>query len=165
VDDEASLALAFGAIGTRLSFLLLTQVLPKLLGAIVLVSLGIVVTSFVFDFEATTTSQMLRTAAFTIGIGLLFFVLVPGIFKSIFGREFLIGALRCDVSADSVSDADGEIRVTTLPPPAGHRLFGVRHFIYSYPECVGAIVDWIVRHKIKNPSAPAVKRETEEDWA
>jgi hypothetical protein len=88
----------------------------------------------------------------------LLFLVLPGAFKSAFGREFLIGAMRCEIAADSVPDASEGIEIITLPPldkaksnskrrvkdkvtPSSK----LRHKIYNHPECVNEIGRWFRR--------------------
>jgi len=135
VDDEASLTLAAGSIGSRLSSLVLFIVIPGvyLFGVAALALLdwsGIWRTEFLFI-------GVLYGCAF-VALACLF---LPGMCKSAFGREFLITAFVCETVADSAPDTSARLDSVTLSPvEAGHRL---RHCIYEHPKCVDVIVRWV----------------------
>jgi pimeloyl-ACP methyl ester carboxylesterase len=107
VDDEASLSLAAGAIGSRLSYLVLVGVIP----AIGYISLLVMSASF------SDTLFVYLGAAFSAPMLLV----LPGVFKSVFGREFLVNALACDIAVDSVPDKSGQVEVITLRPVEAER--------------------------------------------
>jgi hypothetical protein len=60
------------------------------------------------------------------------------LFKSVFGKEFVIGAMRCEIAADSVPDTSGPIDAITLAPDIDTS----RHGIYRHPQSVSEIVGW-----------------------
>lgn len=110
VDDEASLSLAAGLIGSRLSFLTLVGVIPAMyVAALVFGGLG----EAVDDPELQAWMGLLMIGSF---FGALIFFFVPGAFKSFFGREFLVHAMTCDIAADSVPDTLGQVEAITLRP-------------------------------------------------
>src|SRR5215813_3506228 len=104
-------------------------------------------------------------------LGALIFFFVPGVFKSFFGREFLVNALVCDISVDSAPDTVGQVEVITLRPvevvrknfsiptdpqrleeipnfmgmPFSKSSWPLRHAIYKPPDCVDEIVRWLRR--------------------
>jgi hypothetical protein len=69
---------------------------------------------------------------------------------SVFGREFLVRALVCNIASDSVPDTTYRIQAVTLPP-VDHDVswwqvrFQLRHFIYDHPVCVDEIIRWLRR--------------------
>jgi hypothetical protein len=92
---------------------------------------------------------------------LVIFMIAPGLFNCCFGREFLFGASRCELAADSAPDCT-KATVITLEPPllpkkeTGLRwwfhaeremLFmgqrGLRHAIYENRDCVPSILEWL----------------------
>jgi hypothetical protein len=108
VDDEASLSLAAGSIGSRLSYLVLVGAIPAMLTMMMFVSfLNLVIKLPTLVFGILMLSSYL---------GALIFFFVPGIFKSFFGREFLFNALVCDIAVDSGPDTLGQVEVITLRP-------------------------------------------------
>ena len=113
VDDEASLSLAAGSIGSRLSFLTLVAVIPAIYAVVVVfLWLG----SF---FGLSVESKLgLWIGGLMIGVffGALILFFVPGAFKSFFGREFLVNAMTCDIAVDSVPDTLGQVEAITLRP-------------------------------------------------
>jgi hypothetical protein len=114
VDDEASLSLAAGSIGSRLSFLTLVAVIPAIY-AVVVVFLLLV--SF-FGLQSSVSKLGLWIGGLIIGVffGALILFFVPGAFKSFFGREFLINGMTCDIAVDSGPDTLGQVEAITLRP-------------------------------------------------
>ena len=136
VDDEASLFLAAGAIGSRLSYIMLFSVIPWIVvAAAVLMAISIL--PFIDKRMDWLRQMVMLVGAF----GALAFLVLPGLFKSAFGKEFLIGAMRCDIAADSVPDTSQRVEAVTLAPATG----SPRHQIYNHPQCVSEIVGWLVR--------------------
>ena len=137
VDDEASLTLAAGSIGSRLSSLVLFTVIPGiyLLATILFALLS---WSGVWEDRAELLSLVV---VYGCAFGALVCLFLPGICKSAFGREFLTTAFICETAADSAPDTSARIDSVTLSPAeAGRRL---RHYIYEHPKCVDEIVRWI----------------------
>jgi hypothetical protein len=114
VDDEASLSLAAGSIGSRLSYLMLVGVLPAIYMMTMLVMFTLQMVFLLFSLETPVWPVfVLFGAAFFSPI----FLVLPGMFKSIFfGREFLVNALVCDIAVDSVPDTLGQVEAITLEP-------------------------------------------------
>jgi hypothetical protein len=139
-DDEASLSLAAGSIGSRLSSLFFFRVIPR---------------SFVFGFfllafinwASLLSKERIELLTLVVTnsscFALLALLFLPGICKSAFGREFLTTAFVCEIATDSTPDTQARVDAITLSPietAAGLRL---RHFIYEHPKCVNEIVRWI----------------------
>jgi hypothetical protein len=90
------------------------------------------------------------------GVGAAMLVAVPALLNTRFGREFLVGAARCEVATDSTPDSTPS-RIITLETPYQPFLWlqgensnqeptstlRMRHRIYDYPGCVPEIVKWI----------------------
>ena len=83
----------------------------------------------------------LKMVVLVCAFGALAFLILPGLFKSAYGSEFLIGAMLCDIAADSVPDTSQRVEAITLAPATGTP----RHQIYNHPQCVSEIVGWLVR--------------------
>ena len=146
VDDEASLSLAAGSIGSRLSYLVLVGVIPL----IVAISFMLVwMMSFHIPPAVMGKSALASVISATVVLGAGVFFILPGVFKSVFGREFLVSALVCDIAVNSVPDAFNRVEAITLPPveegaPPGTvwqmlqylLLRQLRHGIYGHPGCV-----------------------------
>jgi len=114
VDDEASLSLAAGSIGSRLSFIILDVVFPAFYAVLIFCLL---LGSF-FGLSADSNLGLLL-GGLLIGVffGTLISFFVPGAIKSFFfGREFLINAMTCDIAVDSVPDTLGQVEAITLRP-------------------------------------------------
>ena len=141
VDDEASLTLAAGSIGSRLSYFVLTWIIP----AYFLIALIILIVA-VADYRLVDALLLFPL----LGAPLFFFL--PGVFKSAFGREFLTKALVCDIVADSVPDTVEGVTAITLPPVKApswlqalrkFSLLQLRHGIYNHPQCTDEIMRWL----------------------
>jgi hypothetical protein len=116
VDDEASLSLAVGSIGSRLSYLVLVGVIPAiyLMSMVAMVLLTLVFLPFHPQGEWTVWLSILFFGAM---ICAPVFLILPGVFESLFfGREFLVNALVCDIAVDSVPDTLGQVEAITLKP-------------------------------------------------
>jgi hypothetical protein len=121
VDDEASLSLAAGSIGSRLSYLVLIGVIPAIY-VISFVGLIFAGPALLFLFPQTEslswfdpTLSIIESAFLGAAVCSPIFLILPSLFKSIFfGREFLLHALVCDIAVDSVPDTSGQVEATTL---------------------------------------------------
>ena len=134
VDDEAALSLAVGAIGARLSYIFLFSTIRWVLVAwIVVLLFG----KFLLD-EGTVDLLLMAAHRRLCNWCLYFFLLVRRVQGGI-REEFLIGAMRCEIAADSMPDTSGPIHAVTLAPD----IKASRHGIYSHPKCVSEIVDWL----------------------
>lgn len=168
VDDEAALTLAFGSITTAINRVLLraTQSRVVLLVVISLFALGGVLMTFVIGSKSwlwIDPGRIWNLSAALPGIlavAPFILLLVPGIFNSWFGREFLFGAaMRCEIATDSTPDSL-RARIVTLETPyqpiwtaprhanvfpqdGTSKIPRMRHKIYDYPVCVPEIVKWI----------------------
>src|SRR5262249_36089519 len=132
VDDEASLSLAAGSIGSRLSYLLLVGALPWLYWIVfLLASLG------------AANLLFFRIIMVVCILGAPLSLILSGIFKSAFGREFLLNAIACDIAADSIPDTVNKVEAKTLPPVEAASFLQMRHGIYNHPQCVDEIMRWL----------------------
>jgi hypothetical protein len=126
IDDEASLTLAAGAIGNRLT-LFFSSILMSLMGIVsslwiiwVLVAVLLFLAGKIEFFAFVFGSKF--SGPFFVGIPalgsivcILLFVL-SGAFKMVYGRELFLGTLQCAVNSQSVPDAvGGRLTVITLP--------------------------------------------------
>ena len=142
VDDEASLALAAGAIGSRISHYSIKSLLPMLW---TLVILAVLVGATFAAIDGDTGRILFGVIPFAFGLVTLAILGLPGVFKSVFGREFLIGAIRCEIAADSVPDTAGRIETITLPLSQSWLKMSLRHGLYDHSKCVNEIVSWLRR--------------------
>jgi hypothetical protein len=138
IDDEASLSLAAGTIGNRLTHLLLGSLLPRLSGIFILVML----VSLPFGtFDSAGTRFGIVAFGWTCALASLVFFL-PGCFRSFFGRELLLGCWRCEMCVDSSPDTIAGIRVKTFLQ-AGSKGGGLKHALYNNPEVAPYIAAWL----------------------
>jgi hypothetical protein len=134
VDDEAALFLAAGAIGARLSHYILVGAIRW----VVVAYFGTVLLSATV-LDKATADPLLKSLSAVLALGALVFYLLFGVFKSVFGKEFVREALRCEIAADSMPDTSGPIDAMTLAPDINVS----RHGIYGHPKCVSEIVGWL----------------------
>jgi hypothetical protein len=168
VDDEASLALAFGGIATRINRLalgalwILVLAMPLVLTVVDVLEPPVLVWLFgkrhVLDPESRLWSdralyqQVKEWLWLAAGVGAAMLVAVPALFNTRFGREFLVGVARCEVMTDSTPDSTPS-RIVTLETPYQpfpwvqseelSSTLRMRHRIYDYPSCVPEIVKWL----------------------
>jgi hypothetical protein len=109
VDDEASLSLAAGMVGSRLTYFVLVVALPMLFPMTFILLTLIWFTSNLDDIWVIRIFE-------SFGLCALIFLFVPGAFKSAFGREFLVSGLVCHIVAESVPDTLGQLEAITLRP-------------------------------------------------
>jgi hypothetical protein len=147
VDDEASLTLAAGSIGSRLSSLFLLVVMPAL--AILVMLLSPLSDWIGANFLSKERADFLNFLALLVldgcALGALALLFLPGMCKSAFGREFLTTAFMCEIATDSVPDTSSRIDTVTLSPVRATASKHLRHYIYDHSECVNEIVRWVRR--------------------
>jgi hypothetical protein len=135
IDDEASLSLAAGAIGNRMTHLFLGILLPILAGMFGLVFF--VGWTFGADWQILGLAGQLSSCI----IATILLVL-PGCFRSVFGRELLLGCWRCEIFADSAPDTTAGVHVKTFLR-AGSEGGGLKHALYKNPEIAPYIAVWL----------------------
>lgn len=144
IDDEATLVLAAGAIGNRISFRLM-----RIVGsALVVVLAGLLWVHFTGRGPAYLRDNLAALAPWVLwlaapGLG-LFFAVASGLFKGVYGRELFVRSLLCQVNSHSAPDQPGGLWVITLSPSAAERR-GLRHGLYDHEHAVPAVVNWILR--------------------
>jgi hypothetical protein len=166
IDDEASLSLAAAAIGNRLSLALERwsyRIFLPLLILLVGVPISLISIATVFQIETplnTYMDQFESWWAFPVASLLIFWpvlLLVPGAFKSGYGRELLFNARGCEINSHSAPDSidrQSELQsasestpsswgtVVTLHQTAEVRK-GLRHGLYNDPQCADRIAEWL----------------------
>ena len=167
VDDEAALTLAFGSIANAINRFALKVMWKWLYPLMAWIVSLILLQGYLLGPESRIDPALVQKIGGPIWLSLMvitfFLLLIPGLFNGWFGREFLIGALRCEIGADSAPDST-RARVVTLATPYQplpmRGLFGLRppraedastissmrHKIYNYPGCAPEIVRWIDEH-------------------
>lgn len=132
VDDEATLALAFAAIATRINRValgviwILLSLFMFLVAWVDALALWVLKPLGHIDINSPSAlpeldANIMRPfdgALLAAAVSALMLVAVPALFKTWFGREFLIGAARCEVATDSVPDSTPS-RIITLETPLG----------------------------------------------
>lgn len=113
VDDEAGFALTAGALGSRLSFLFVTKWIPRLFFRAAFGLLSLVFVAWILG-EGQVAGGGYLWLMYVLSIWLVILIALPGVFKSVFGKELLFGSLRCEIAVDSGPDGDERIEVLTL---------------------------------------------------
>jgi hypothetical protein len=170
VDDEAALTLGAGAVGARLSRVLvaiLTRLETVIVWTVVTLAISTAVASFIFGMlhysplegalKGGIGSRILFlvycvASVWSIGfltvllvwlpIAMIFTALVCCVLKGVHGRELLHGSVVLDVVSNSVPDCLGDVDTITLPhDPRARR--GLRHALYNHPDVARLIVGWL----------------------
>jgi len=161
VDDEAALALAAGAIGARLSGIVvavLTRVASIVLWGTVAIFTAWIAITYKELTGAWTVSEHLPHALrfllephwmailvlllFSWPFFLAFAALLCCTFKCVHGRELLHGSVVLDVAASSTPDCLGNVATMTLPR-RGRASWGFRHSLYSHPSVGRITAAWL----------------------
>jgi len=156
IDDEATLALAFGALLSWLSGLLFRAVSRAgppmvLFGKVLLFSATLMpswrdtILQFVGSFGLTIQPVIYGYLAVICFMYWLIVLICLG--KGTFGVELLRGSVRIEVDSGNAPNLATELTVVTLRPDLSLRTPG-RHFIYDNEGCVLAIVSWLVDHRV-----------------
>jgi hypothetical protein len=141
IDDEASLALAFGTIANLLAARL-TFTLTLLLLALMAVDAAL----DTFGYQFTDTDiEVLKL--FTNAL----FILVPVSLlavasRSVFGRELLYYPPGIQMNMQSVPDHMRSAEIRTLLRGGSSLFFALRHGVYSHPNASDVVADWICAH-------------------
>ena len=161
VDDEASLTLAAGSIGNRVAHFILGSALPFAQDKLAMLAVPAMIAYFVGRMAGSSGAGWVSdvlVAAIEFGfagialLGAITFFL-PGIFRSVFGRELIFGSWRCEIAANSSPDGGDGVRVRTLllPPRLAKRK--LRHAIYMNPEVPPCIAKWLRTSSSARPAA------------
>jgi hypothetical protein len=144
VDDEASLTLAAGAIANRLTSLMFVSGAGLAFWIGTLLAPVILVQYWNDDLQNTLQNHSAVAFYVVVAFPAISFLLLAacGIFKAVYGRELLFGALRVEINSQSVPDIAGQIAAFTLPPVRS-RNARLRHSIYDEEMVVPALVAWI----------------------
>lgn len=113
VDDEAGFALSSGALGSRLSFMFVTRWIPRLFFRAAFGLLSLVFAGWLAGLIEVATGGYVWIM-YILSLWLVILIALPGMFKSVFGKELLFGSLRCEIAVDSSPDGCKHIEVMTL---------------------------------------------------
>ena len=142
VDDEASLTLAAGSIGNRITHFILGTLLPNIYQILALLG-----TFLAGAALAGWTTQSL-TGMVALGYGAAAFLAtvilaLPGLFRLVFGRELFLGSWRCEIAAASSPDGVDGVQVKTLPGQPEPSKRKLRHALYLNAEVPTCILEWL----------------------
>jgi len=126
IDDEASLALALGAILNYATARFITYVyfiFAFLFGAVTV-------------FHVSSISLKIAFSALVLALLSLFMVS-----RTAHGRELAASPMECQINTHSTPDADGLSRIVTLVRRTYVK--SLRHGIYDHGDCAKTISDWV----------------------
>ncbi|MCK1339964.1 hypothetical protein IVB38_29160 [Bradyrhizobium sp. 38] len=150
IDDEATLTITTGAIGTRLASLALSLIGAFRPNNLIWLALPLCLIFAATQLPIETKTRLylreLEQVYMFAYLGLLPFlvfllVVLAAAFRAFCGRELALAGVNCEVSAHSAPDGQGVDIVTLRQDGAAKRI--LRHYIYEHPGCVPALVDWI----------------------
>jgi len=142
VDDEASLTLAAGSIGNRITHFILGTLLPNIYEILALLATllaGAALAGWIPQSVAGIVALGYGAAAFLATIILA----LPGLFRLVFGRELFLGSWRCEIAANSSPDGVDGVRVKTLPAQPKPSKRKLRHALYLNAEVPTCILEWL----------------------
>lgn len=151
VDDEAALALALGAIGNRITTWA-ARVLERFyhyLMTLWIIAIGCLGVAALFTSERATADEawligslhLFVIVLFAASVAAVLLMALAGLFKAVYGREFLFGPIASNISSHSVPDIiHNRVRCITLDQ-ARKRI--LRHQIYDEHTCTSKISDWL----------------------
>ena len=156
IEDEPGLVLAAAVMGNRLSSVVLGMLATKyawgfsalvVLGGLIAKALGFFATAKAFYFILTVGAILLVALP-----------LLAGLFKSVFGRELVVGSSRVLVVADSVPD-HSDPTVVTLNAGAVPAL---RHSVHGTDLAPHVIALWMLHKKIPEYMGKVIERAKDE---
>jgi hypothetical protein len=157
VDDEATFSLVAGAIGNRLSLAfarfvvgirnaLTPGIRMGIALTIILLILALLIKHFQISFASRFIDSLPGNFIFSLiylpGFIALGFLLLAGVFKSVYGRELIFGSFLCEVNSHSAPDLSGLTIVATLAGQSPSHS-GLRHSIYDHERCVSLIAEYL----------------------
>jgi hypothetical protein len=139
IDDEASLVLALGTIGTyvttrAIKYALLISLLPT--------PVALILFYFLHRRYEAVTVQSYEDAVAVVSLACIFILLgLLLIARSVHGRELAGSSMECQINTHSTPDAIGLSKIVTL---VRHTFVkSLRHGIYNYEDCAKVISDWV----------------------
>lgn len=154
-EDEASMGLALGLIGVRLSDIggLLTTLTFALVFILFIALVASSTALAYFGVEGIESSlgffagrnfsvRDVFDLASSIGFAMAVAMILPGLFKCAFGRELLIGTAALSVTANSAPDVASTATIVTLNR-GGQGESPLLHSLYDHPYCALEIAKWL----------------------
>ena len=142
VDDEASLTLAAGSIGNRITHFILGTLLPNIYQVLALLATlmaGASAAGWIAPSLGGIIALGYGASAFLATVILA----LPGLFRLVFGRELLLGCWRCEIAANSSPDGVDGVQVKTLPGQPERSKRKLRHALYMNDEVPSCIAEWL----------------------
>jgi hypothetical protein len=141
VDDEASLALAFGTIANLLSARLMSLTMLLLMLTMVLAK--------AIQLISPATWRMIKYSIYapvsgTLATSLFMLLLVASFSRGVFGRELILQS-GTQMNVQSVPDFMRRVEIQTLLRENSDQFFALRHGIHSHPKASTVVAEWICR--------------------
>jgi hypothetical protein len=147
VDDEASLALAFGTIANLLSARVMSisaLLLPVMFIGELLASL------FLPDYDFSPTQRsIIAPTIFSTGAIFLVTSLLALVSRGAFGRELIYRPPGTQIDVQSVPDFVRSAKIRTLLREDRRAFFGLRHGIYSHLSASDVVANWICGNAVR----------------
>jgi len=134
IDDEASLVLALGTIGSYVTSKAIKLVFRGWFWIFVII---IIVAIFIAAFKGkeTETSKVVWSALILILLGLY------SVARAAHGRELARSPMECQINTHSTPDAKSLSEMITLVRRTYVK--ALRHGIYDHEDCAKTIADWV----------------------
>ena len=139
IDDEASLVLALGTIGTYLT----TRAIKYALWIAIFSTLvALILFYFLHQRYEALTVQWYEDAVTVVCIAIIFILLgLLLVARTAHGRELARSPMECQINTHSTPDAIGLSKIVTL---VRHTFIkSLRHGIYDYEDCAKVISYWV----------------------
>jgi len=139
IDDEASLVLALGTIGT---YVTTTAIKYAFWIAFIPAPVAFILFYFLHQRYEAVTLQSYEDAVTVVGIAIIFILLgLLLVARSVHGRELPRSPMECQINTQSTPDAIGLSKIVTLVRHTHVR--SLRHGIYGHEDCAKVIADWM----------------------
>jgi hypothetical protein len=152
IDDEASLAMALGAIFNYLTARSIAFLFSLLFTLVTFLILHPGTSRYLWDIPLWAF-RALGEGFFALTIMLLGALIVS---RAVHGRELAVSPIECQINTQSVPDADDLSKVITLV--SHQNVETLRHGIYEHENCAKAISDWVRPQLVGGKSAPIARR-------
>jgi hypothetical protein len=137
IDDEASLALALGAIFNYITARSLAFLFYLLFSLLSLLFYHYALLRYLWDIPLWFL-RALGEGFLALTIMLLGALMIS---RSVHGRELALSPIECQINTQSAPDADDVSKVITLV--SRRYVTSLRHGIYEHENCAKAISDWV----------------------
>jgi hypothetical protein len=139
IDDEASLVLALGTIGT---YITTTAIRYAIWIVLFPTPVALILFCFLHQRYEAVTVQWYEHAVSVAGIICIFFLLgLLLVARTAHGRELARSPMECQINTQAAPDAKGLSQIVTLVRRTYVK--SLRHGIYDHEDCAKTISDWV----------------------